>query len=116
MPIQDHNILFRLFVLCSFSMENVLTQLQEMIDELNKYNPPPARPKGLNIPIEATGKWVASAVGGGNYSLQAIYTYGETTVRAEPVRELTGRPSILLGALRFSVNLARAASYEWKKV
>lgn len=97
-------------------MENVLSQLHDILDELNQYAPPPARPKGLNIPIEATGKWVAAAVGGGNYSLQAVYTYGETTVRAEPVRELTGRPSILLGALRFSVNLARAASYEWIKV
>jgi hypothetical protein len=97
-------------------MENVLTQLHVILEELNKYSPPPARPKGLNIPSNAHGKWVISAIGGGNYSLQAIYTNGETTVRAEPVRELAGRPSILLGALRFSVNLARAAFYEWQKV
>ncbi len=93
-----------------------MTQLHDILDELNKYAPPPARPKGLNIPSEAVGKWVITAVGGGNYSLQAIYTSGDTSVRGEPVRELTGRPSILLGALRFSVNLARAAFYEWKKV
>lgn len=97
-------------------MENVISELDAIIDELNKYSPPPARPKGLNIPSDAEGRWVVSAIGGGNYSLQAIYTNSDTTVRAEPVRELSGRPSILLGALRFSVNLARAAFYEWQKV
>lgn len=99
-----------------FDMENVLNSLTEIVEELNRYSPPPARPIGLNVPSDAVGKWVIAAIGGGNYSLQALYVSGDLAVRGEPVRELSGRPSILLGALRFSVNLARVASYEWIRV
>ena len=97
-------------------MENILDALTEIVEELNLYSPPPTRPIGLNVPSDAVGRWVIAAIGGGNYSLQALYVSGDLSVRGEPVRELSGRPSILLGALRFSVNLARAASYEWVKV
>jgi hypothetical protein len=98
-------------------MSSVFDRIDVLVAELNQIAPPPNKAQGLHLPPEAVGQWFTQHVGSGFYALRARFALPNgTTVEGEPVRELIGLPQSLLGALEFSVNLARAQTYEWRRL
>jgi hypothetical protein len=98
-------------------MSDIFSQIDKLVIELNQIAPPPMKAQGLQLPPDSIGKWFVAHVGSGFYALRARFTLPNgTTVDGEPVRELIGLPQSLLAALEFSVNLAKAHVYEWRRV
>lgn len=101
-------------------MSNVFVEIDALVAELTQLMPPPKTLQGVTVPIDATRSWFIEDVGGGFLALRARYVCNVTgnVVNAEPTNEIVGRPTSLLTALRFTVDLARAstARFDWRRV
>lgn len=98
-------------------MPSVFDRIDQLVNELNQVSPPPNKAQGLHLPKDAIGQWFVQHVGAGFYALRARFELPDgSTVEGEPVRELIGLPQSLMAALEFSVNLARAQVFEWRRL
>lgn len=95
-------------------MTTPLSELEQLVDELTIVAPPPDVPMGLNFVIPRTGRWRICRVGAGAYAVRAEYesTNGGTQL-AKMDGEITGYPSTIASALRFSIALARSHRHYW---